>query len=85
MLKEEAALLQEKFRKLSEEHDMRNSFAYFVGKDQQALMLFNKVDDNELMHVLANLVSRIAKKHNMTTDEVLQALKDGLPSTGNIQ
>ena len=83
MIKEQAELLERDFKEIIKDHNMKNGFAYFVDKADMAAMIFDKIDDNEMMHVIANLIDRIAKKHGMTVDDVFHSLKEGMNSTNN--
>ncbi|MBE6816013.1 MAG: hypothetical protein E7522_11275 [Ruminococcaceae bacterium] len=78
MIKEQAQMLQEDFVKLSNEHGMKGSFGYFIDKADNAMLAYNKTSDNEMMHMIANLIVRIAQKHEASVDEVLKALRDGI-------
>ena len=78
MTKEQGQLLQADFIALSEKYGLKSSTAFFVDVDGTSGLAFNKIGDNDLMFFIANLVVRIATKRNMTVDEVLSALRDGI-------
>jgi hypothetical protein len=78
MTKEKAQLLQEEFVALCKKYELKSSSGFFVDTDGKSMMAFNKISDNDLMFFIANLVVRIAAKRNMTVDEVLFALRDGI-------
>lgn len=78
MIKEQAQMLQEDFVELSKEHGMKGSFGYFVDKADCAMLAYDRISDDEMMHMIANLIIRIAKKHGASVDEVMASLKEGM-------
>jgi predicted Fe-Mo cluster-binding NifX family protein len=78
MTKEQGRLLQADFIALCEKYGLKSSSAFFVDVDGTSGLAFNEIGDNDLMFFIANLVVRIAAKHNMTVDEVLSALRNGI-------
>lgn len=83
MIQAQAELLERDFKDIVKSHNMKNGFAYFVDKADMAAMIFDRIDDNEMMHVIANLIDRIAQKHGMTVDEVMYSLKEGMTASNN--
>ena len=83
MIKEQAELLERDFKDIVKEHNMKNGFAYFVDRADMAAMIFDDIDDNEMMHVISNLINRIAKRHGMSVDEVMLSLKEGMNASHN--
>ena len=84
MTKEQAQLLQGEFVSLSKKYGMKSSIAFFVDTDGKSMMAFNKISDNDLMHYIANLVTRIALKHNMSVYDVLVSLNTGIKEQAEI-
>lgn len=78
MIKEQAQMLQEDFVELSKEHGMKSAFGYFIDKADSAMLAYNQINDDELMHLIANLIVRIADKHGASVDEVMESLKEGI-------
>ena len=78
MTKEQWQLLQDDFVALCEKHGLKCSTAFFVDVDGTSALANNKISDNDLMFYMANLVVRIAVKRNLTVDEVLAALRNGI-------
>ncbi len=83
MIQAQAEMLERDFKEIVKDHNMKNGFAYFVDKADMAVMLFDNIDDNEMMYVIANLIKRIGSKHGMTVDEVLLSLKEGMTASDN--
>ena len=64
--------------RISHKRKLKGLCAFFVDVDGTSALAFNKISDNDLMFCVANLVVRIATKRNMTEDEVLSALRNGI-------
>ena len=78
MTKETGLLLQEEFVVLCKKYGLKSSSAYFVDTDGKSMMAFNKISDNDLMYYIAKLVTRIARKNNISVYDVLVSLNTGI-------
>ena len=78
MTKETGLLLQEEFVVLCKKYGLKSSSAYFVDTDGKSMLLFNKISDNDLMYYIAKLVTRIARKNNISVYDVLVSLNTGI-------
>ena len=81
MIKEQAEMLQEDFEKICHDNGIKSAFGFFIDKNDSAVLSFQKIDDNDLMYMINNLVLRIARKQNMSPFEVLDKLKNGIHIT----
>ena len=78
MTNEKAQSLQKEFVALCEKYGLKSSCGYFVDTDGKSMMAYNLISDNDLMHYIANLIIRIALKHNMSVYDVLVSLNTGI-------
>ena len=81
MIKEQAEMLQEDFENVCHENGIKAAFGFFIDKTDDAVLSFQKIDDNDLMYMINNLVVRIAKKQKMSPFEVIDKLKNGIHIT----
>ena len=84
MTKEKGQLLQEEFVALCKKYELKSSSGFFVDTDGKSMMAFNKISDNDLMHYIANLITRIALKHNMSVYDVLVSLNTGIKEQAKV-
>ena len=82
MTKETGLLLQEEFIALCKKYGLKSSSGFFVDTDGKSMMAFNKISDNDIMHYIANLVIRIARKNKMSVYDVLVSLNTGIKEQG---
>ena len=82
MTNEKAKLLQEEFIALCKKYELKSSSGFFVDTDGKSMMAFNKISDNDIMHYIANLVIRIARKNKMSVYDVLVSLNTGIKEQG---
>ena len=81
MIKEQAEMLQEDFENVCHENGIKAAFGFFIAKTDDAVLSFQKIDDNDLMYMINNLVVRIAKKQKISPFEVIDKLKNGIHIT----
>ena len=81
MIKEQAEMLQEDFENVCHENGIKAAFGFFIDKTDDAVLSFQKIDDNDLMYMINNLVVRIAKKQKISPFEVIDKLKNGIHVT----
>ena len=81
MIKEQAEMLQEDFEKICHDNGIKSAFGFFIDKNDAAVLAFSKIQNNDLMYMINNLVLRIAQKQNMSPFEVLDKLKNGIHIT----
>ena len=81
MIKEQAAMLHEDFENVCRENGIKAAFGFFIDKNDAAVLAFSKIQNNDLMYMINNLVLRIAQKQNMSPFEVLDKLKNGIHIT----
>lgn len=80
---EEAQKIQQAFDELCEKQEMKSGFAYFASKnDQSAMLAMHHITDNELLHIAANIMQRVAKKHNTTPFRVSKIILLGMDLNG---
>ena len=78
MNQDKGKLLQEEFMNLSNNHELKCSFGYFVDQKNDRTYGYNMVTDNDLMNMIANLVIGIANRNEATPEQVLDSLKRGI-------
>ena len=81
MIKEQAEMLQEDFENVCHENGIKAAFGFFIDKTDDAVLSFQKIDDNDLMYMINNLVVWIAKKQKISPFEVIDKLKNGIHIT----
>ena len=84
MTNEKAQSLQEEFIALCKKYGLKSSCGYFVDTDGKSMMAFNLISDNDLMHYIANLVTRIALKNNVSVYDVLVSLNTGIKEQAEV-
>ena len=84
MTNEKAQSLQKEFIALCEKYGLKSSCGYFVDTDGKSMMAYNLISDNDLMHYIANLVTRIALKNNVSVYDVLVSLNTGIKAQAEI-
>ena len=78
MNNEKAEMLQAEFEVLSEKYEMIKSYGYFVDGNGLGMVSFNNINDIELMFMISQLVMSIAAKNEVSPDDVLATLSDGI-------
>ena len=78
MEQDKRKLLQQEFIDLSNNHDIKCSFGYFVDQMNAKTFGYNMVTDNDLMNMIAILVMGIADRNEATPEQVLDSLKRGI-------
>ena len=78
MNNEKAEMLHAEFEVLSEKYEMVISYGNFVDGYGLGMVSFNNINDNELMFMISQLVMSIAAKNEVSPDDVLATLSDGI-------
>lgn len=84
MEKETGTAIQAKFKELSDEYKIRASFGYFLDVDSTALVTYNNINDDEMLYLCSIIIRRIAKKRGVTTDYVIEAMREGMADEDNV-
>lgn len=74
---EELRRLEADFRGICARAHIKSGFGFFVSTNNEADMIYQGVTDNEKMHLVANVIKGLAEKRGISTDVILEMLKDG--------
>lgn len=78
MDREKAAMINQDFEELSKKHKLKASFGYFIDGSSNAMFAFNDISDNDMMHLMGNMIVRIAHKYDAPVKEILGTLEEGI-------
>lgn len=74
---EQLRRLESDFRELCVRTHFKSAFGFFVDTKNEASMIYRGISDNEIMHLLFNVIKGLAEKRGISPDVILGKLKDG--------
>lgn len=82
MNNEEAKTLNIDFEKFCKNHEIKCAVAYLASaKDNNAVMLYKDIDNNELFHAAGSIILHLSQTLNVPHKEILNILADGITTT----